>query len=264
MSKRVEFLNCHFDNVTFDEAMAVVCNHIESRKPGFMVSLNTDIAVRLDRDTAFRSAYDAADLALMDSQPLIRLCGIWNIDVKEKLSGSDLMPRVCELAAVRGYKCFILGGKEGVPDKACENLADRYPGLEISGYSPEYGFERDDRKVSVVIARAREANPDIMFVCLGAPKSEKLLHAHLADFGVPFSFCVGAAVDFAAEILGALLYGCRTWVLSGSGGFSRNPGACSGVTLLTAGRSFLSCDIPRESNENFYRPYVACRQLFRH
>lgn len=198
MNKRVNFLNCHFDNIDFKSAISTVEEHIKTREPGFMVSLNTDIIVRIDLDSEFEIAYNAADLALMDSQPLIKLCQNKGIKVKEKLSGSDLMPRVCEFAAKRGHRCFILGGKEGVPDKACENLRVEYPGLLISGYSPEFGFEKDEKKVTEVINIVHEASPDIMFICLGTPKSEKLLYPRLQEFGVPFTFSVGAAVDFAA------------------------------------------------------------------
>lgn len=198
MSSRVTFLNCHFDNVDFSEVSNVVRNHVATRIPGFMVSLNTDIVVQLDRDKEFRLAYDAADLALMDSQPLLKLCERNGVKVREKLSGSDLMPRICDLAAKEGFSCFILGGKEGVPQEACKNLVSKFPGLDISGYSPEFGFENNEQAITSVIAKVRKAKPDIMFVCLGTPKSEKMLYPHLQEFNVPFTFSVGAAVDFAA------------------------------------------------------------------
>jgi UDP-N-acetyl-D-mannosaminuronic acid transferase (WecB/TagA/CpsF family) len=46
---------------------------------------------------------------------------IWN-PLKEKISGSDLFPRVCNLAANKGYSIFLLGAAEGVAVKAAENL----------------------------------------------------------------------------------------------------------------------------------------------
>lgn len=198
MSERIQFLNCFFDNVTLADVMKVLDEHVASRKPGFMCSINSDIVVRLDRDEQFRVAYSAADLALMDSEPLRKILVKQGIEVKEKLSGSDLMPKVCKHAAEKGHTCFILGGAEGIPDKAAANLKTKFPGLKISGYSPEYGFDKDGAKIQHVVSVVTNAHPDILFVCLGTPKSEKLIYQHLTEFNVPFSFCVGAAVDFEA------------------------------------------------------------------
>lgn len=196
---RTPFLNCYIDNLDFNEVVAVIREHVSNRAPGFMVSLNTDIAIRLEDDVAFRAAYAAADLALMDSEPLMRLAIKNGIPVKEKLSGSDLMPRICEVAALEGWKCYFLGGKEGVPEQAAQNLKQRFPNLVIGGtFSPPFGFEKTPNGIEDVAAKVREASPDILFICLGTPKSEKILHPHLADFNVPFTLSVGAAVDFAS------------------------------------------------------------------
>ena len=109
------------------------------------------------------------------------------------------MPRVCAEAAGRGWSVLFVGGAPGIPDRAAENLAAANPGLRVAGaVSPEYGFERDPEKLSRVASQVRSSGADVMFLCLGAPKSEKILHGHLGDFGIPFSLCVGAAVDFAA------------------------------------------------------------------
>lgn len=196
---RTPFLNCHIDNVNFTEAVDVIRDHVREHVPGFMVSLNTDIAIRLEDDTAFRMAYDAADLALMDSEPLMRLAMHNGIEVKEKLSGSDLMPRICEVAATEGWRCYFLGGREGVPQQAAANLKQSFPGLVIVGtFSPPFGFEKSAEGIADVAARVRASCPDILFICLGTPKSEKILHPHLSDFDVPFTLSVGAAIDFAS------------------------------------------------------------------
>ena len=62
----------------------------------------------------------------------------------EEISGSDLFPLLCEMAAEKGYKMFFLGAAEGVAAKAAENLMNRFKGLQVVGtYSPPFGFEKD-------------------------------------------------------------------------------------------------------------------------
>ncbi len=196
---RVPFLGTVFDNVAFADVCRVVDEHVAGRAPGYMMSLNLDILIRADKDAAFSAALDGADLVLMDSAPLIKVAAKRGVACKEKLSGSDLMPRVCEHAASKGYTCAIVGGMPGVPEKAAEELAKRYPGLTFAGaLSPDYGFEKDAAKLAATLRQIADCDADIVFLCLGEPKSGLLVHEHLAEMGHPFVFNVGAAVDFAA------------------------------------------------------------------
>lgn len=196
---RERILNTAFDVVKLSQVREIVTERIKARKPGYMVSLNLDIDILLENDAEFRQSHQDATLILMDSQPLYNLARTQGIAIEEKLSGSDLMGPVCGWAAEEGWSVFILGGMPGVPELASDRLQSAYPGLKVAGVlSPDYGFEKDTTKLSEVLSRVSHANPDILFVCLGSPKSEKLVHEHLSDFGTLFAFSVGAAVDFWA------------------------------------------------------------------
>lgn len=197
--KRVEFLSTVFDNVTFGEVCHVLDEHVKTRSAGYMMSLNLDILIRADKDPAFASALESADLVLMDSAPLIKVARGRGVECVEKLSGSDLMPRICEYAVRRGYTCAIVGGMPGVPEKAAAELSAKYPGLVFKGViSPDYGFEKNLATLNAVLEQIAAFGADILFLCLGEPKSGLLAHDHLVEMGHSFVFNVGAAVDFAA------------------------------------------------------------------
>lgn len=196
---RERLLSSFFDNVTFDQVCDVLNAHVASHTPGYMMSLNLDILIRADKDPEFRAALEGADLILMDSAPLMKIAHKQGVDCVEKLSGSDLMPRICELAANKGYRCAIVGGMPGVPEKAAATLSAQYPGLVIKdAISPEYGFEKDPAQLQMLLSKIAGLNVDILFLCLGEPKSGLLVNRRLSEFGVSFVFNVGAAVDFAA------------------------------------------------------------------
>ncbi|AEB07297.1 glycosyl transferase, WecB/TagA/CpsF family [Coriobacterium glomerans PW2] len=196
---RVAFLNTAFDNVSLSQVREIVADHVQTCVPGYMVSLNSDIDIALEHDREFKAAHNQATLVLMDSQPLFNLARRQGIPVKEKISGSDLMGPVCQWALEQCWSIYILGGMPGVPKKAAENLQKKYPGLKVVGtLSPDYGFERDPVKLSAVLKAVAVTTPDILFVSLGAPKSEKFVHENLYSFGSSFIFNVGAGVDFAA------------------------------------------------------------------
>lgn len=198
-TQRIRFFGSCFDNVSYDEVCEAVDRCVDSGKPGYMMSLNTDILIKADSDPAFKAALEGANLVLMDSTPLMKLAAKEGIQVKEKLSGSDLMPRICQFAADRGYKCGIFGGKPGVPEMAKAKLEERFPNLQVIGcMSPPFGFEKDAAKTKMVLGEVRDWGADIVFLCLGEPKSGLLVSRHLEEMGVSYVFNVGAAVDFAA------------------------------------------------------------------
>lgn len=198
-SKRIDFLDTFYDDLTLEGVLAIIDDHIESGVPGFMSSINTQLVILHDNDDFFAESFDDVTVSLMDSQPLIWLARSMGLHVSEKISGSDLIYPVCELAARKSYSCYMLGGAPGVPERAATNLISQYPGLNFVGTSsPPLGFMHDVDALEEVAKSIIEAKPDIVFVCISAPNREILTDTILKDCGVPFCLCVGAAVDFVA------------------------------------------------------------------
>ena len=131
--------------------------------------------------------------------PLIWISKIKKTPIKEKVSGSDLFPEVCKLAANKGYKIFLLGAAEGVAAKAAQNLKEKYKGLNVVGtYSPSYGFEKNEGEIKEIVEMINEVKPDILAVGLGAPKQEKFLYNYIKQLNVPVALAIGASIDFEA------------------------------------------------------------------
>lgn len=196
---RLTLFGVPLDNLSMDEALDAAEAIVDAGEPSYMVSLNVDILKLLHIDESFRAIYSEGSLLLMDSDPLLRIARRKGIALKGKVSGSDLMPKLCERAARRGMSCFILGGAPGVPERAADALKRSYPALKVTGtLSPDYGFERDDADSRKVAGLVKTAAPDILFVCLGTPKSEKFIARWMNEYDVPLSLSVGAAVDFVS------------------------------------------------------------------
>lgn len=198
---RVDFLNIRFDNLTVEEALASVSRHVEEDRGGYAVLPNVDSVVKLDSDPEFKRICDEADLVLVDGQILVWLSRLFGRPLREKINGSDLFPRLCELAARKGYTMFFLGAAEGVAAAAAKKLAARYPGLNVVGtYSPRIGFERDREEIARIISHIRRQKVNILIIGLGAPKQEKFYCRHREALGVSFALGLGASIDFEAGV----------------------------------------------------------------
>lgn len=196
---RMKFMNTEVDNLTMAEAIDRIDELIQEDKAAYVVTPNVDHIVQLERGGEIVDVYKNADLILTDGKPLIWIAKWYKTPIKEKVSGSDLFPRLCERAAQKGYRMYFLGAAEGVAAKAAENLKVKYPGLQVVGtYSPPFGFEKDEAEMAKIKQQIKECAPHILIVGLGCPKQELFMLHYRYELNVPVSLGLGASIDFEA------------------------------------------------------------------
>lgn len=196
---RIKFMNTEVDNLTMDETLCAIDELIKENKNAYVVTPNVDHIVQLERGGELVQVYKNADLILTDGKPLIWISKWYGTPIKEKISGSDLFPLLCKMAAEKKYTMFFLGAAEGVAAKAAENLMKRYPGLNVVGtYSPAFGFEKDPIEMKKIEEMVKLAHPHILIVGLGCPKQELFILHNKKVLGVPISLGLGASLDFEA------------------------------------------------------------------
>jgi N-acetylglucosaminyldiphosphoundecaprenol N-acetyl-beta-D-mannosaminyltransferase len=187
------------DNLRFEDLVVRIRERVASREPGYIVTPNVDHICRLQHDADFQAAYADASMTLADGMPIMWAGRLLGCPLQEKLSGSDMVPRLSAEAERLGLSVFLLGAAPGVGDEAAAVLRTRFPKLDIRGvYSPPLGFEQDPFELETMIAAVRKAAPDICFVALGSPKQEIVIHQHHAAMQVPVTLGIGAGLDFVA------------------------------------------------------------------
>lgn len=197
--KKQQFLNTYINNLTMQEALDNIEEMIKSKNKSYIVAVNVDVIMKIESDSKLKEISDNADLTLVDGKPLIWISKIKKQPIKEKISGSDLVPKVCELASKKGYSIFILGGKAGIADKAKSELENKYSNINIVGtYSPPMGFESDKKELNKINKMISTAHPDLLIVCFGCPKQEKWIYDNIDKYNAKVSICAGATVDFLA------------------------------------------------------------------
>lgn len=191
-------LNTFVNNVTMDEAIAYLFQRIQKREPAYVVEINVDVVMKIERDTYLRQISDRADLTLVDGQPLMWISKFYGHPLKMKISGSDLIPELLRQAEGR-YLVFILGGLGDSAEKASKAIKRHFPNLEIAGTcSPSWGFDRKPNEVRAINEMIAEAHPDILLACFGCPKQEKWVYENHIRAGAMVTICAGATVDFLA------------------------------------------------------------------
>jgi N-acetylglucosaminyldiphosphoundecaprenol N-acetyl-beta-D-mannosaminyltransferase len=168
--------------------------------PSIVVTPNADQVVNLEGDPALRAAYARAEMVVPDGMPVVWASRLLGTPLKERVTGSDLMPRLCGIAAQRGLKVFLLGGMPGVATRAAANLIKSLPSLRVTGtLCPPLGASSTTRtRTRRSCTPSGSSHADLVFVCLGSPKQEVWIDKHLSRFDKGVFLGVGAAIDFCA------------------------------------------------------------------
>jgi N-acetylglucosaminyldiphosphoundecaprenol N-acetyl-beta-D-mannosaminyltransferase len=194
-------MNTFLNNLSKEEVLNEIERMIKHRVPGHVIALNIDQIVRIEYDTYFRRICNHASLLLMDSTPLRWIAKFYHISIKEKLSGSDFIFDLCEMAVQKGYSMFLLGAAPGVADIAAKKLQNKYKGLHIAGcYSPPMGFETDPQEIEKINQLLIASRADMLIVGMGVPKQDIFIYENMHKYQIPMSFSVGATIDFIAGV----------------------------------------------------------------
>jgi N-acetylglucosaminyldiphosphoundecaprenol N-acetyl-beta-D-mannosaminyltransferase len=188
-----------FLNVDLAGAVEAIAAALARGARGYVVTPNVDHVVRLHRQPALREVYHHALFCVADGMPIVWASRWLGRPLRARVTGADLLPALCAMAARRGYSIFVLGGGEGVAPRAVANLRARVTGLHVAGtHTPPPEFGTDAASVEAAIAAVARARPDILFLGLGSPKQELWIHDHWDRLAARVAVCCGAAVDFAA------------------------------------------------------------------
>jgi len=178
-----------------DEAIGRINSFITSGGSHQLVTVNLDFLRLAHENKEFRGIINRSDLAVADGMPLVWASRWMGAPLPERVTGVELVDRMCELAARKGYSVFLLGGADGVADGAADVLKARYPGLRVAGtYSPPMGFGADEDHKMVEMLRA--AQPDMLLVAFGAPKQDNWIAAHRHELNVPVAVGIGGVFNF--------------------------------------------------------------------
>jgi N-acetylglucosaminyldiphosphoundecaprenol N-acetyl-beta-D-mannosaminyltransferase len=197
LNEKVNILGLDIDNVSMHETIEKIDLLIRENQSALIFTPNVQRLVYGIRDKQTENIYKQADMLIPDGMPLIWASKLLGVPLKEKVSGSDLLPLFCQAASKKGHKMFFLGADPGIAEEAKNILAHKNPGLQIVGtYSPPYGFENMDGEIEKIIKMIKGKNPHVLFVGLGFPKEERFMWKHKDDFQVPVSIGIGATFDF--------------------------------------------------------------------
>lgn len=198
MASKVSIASVSLDALTDEQVVESVVTELAAGRGGLLITPNVDI-LRLLQRPENRSIAERAQLAVCDGMPVLWASRLAGTPLPARVTGASLIWSLSRAAAAAGRSVYVVGGPEGAAERACEVLAREVPGLEVRGWTcPPMGFEEDARTLDEVVSTITAAGADLVFVCLGFPKQERLALLLTETMPTTWFLGCGAAVEFVA------------------------------------------------------------------
>lgn len=154
------------------------------------------------KDKLFAEALQKGDVLIPDGISIVKACHWLKTDSQptERIAGWDLFEFEMNRLNQKGGKCFFMGSSEKVLSLIKDKAKIIYPNITVETYSPPYKPEFSDEDNKKIIDAINQANPDLLWIGMTAPKQEKWtyshwnqldIHCHVGTIGAVFDFFAG-------------------------------------------------------------------------
>jgi len=191
-------LGVRVDDVTLDEALSWAERAIQSGAPRQVATVNVEFVMAARGDGEFRRVLAGSALCVPDSAGIMWAARTLGRPLRERIPGVEMAQGLAALAAQRGYGLYLLGAAPGVAEQAAAKLREAHPALRIAG---TYAGSPAAAEEAEIVARIRQAAPQILLVAYGAPKQELWISRNMHRLGVPVLMGVGGTLDYLAGVV---------------------------------------------------------------
>lgn len=153
------------------------------------------------KDPLFAEALMKGDVLIPDGASIVMACRKLKAKSQplERIAGWDLFSFEMEKLNKRGGKCFFMGSSEKVLGLIRQRVAVDYPNIQVETYSPPYKPEFSKEDNESILEAINQADPDLLWIGMTAPKQEKWTYTHWKELNVHCHVgTIGAVFDFYA------------------------------------------------------------------
>jgi N-acetylglucosaminyldiphosphoundecaprenol N-acetyl-beta-D-mannosaminyltransferase len=174
-------------------AAATAIDRALSGAGGYGVFCNVHLLMTAQHERRVASALSDAWLVFPDGAPVAWLQRRQGIPSANRIGGPDVMLEVMDAGRGKGVRHVLFGSTQAVVDGLQDRLLARFPGTQlVDVYAPAPGTEDS----AECLTRLRDANADIIWCALGAPKQELWMQRAAPALETTLLLGVGAAFDF--------------------------------------------------------------------
>lgn len=191
-SQHSDVCGLHFSKIELTDLLHSLERRIETDRIRLSLAA-TDSVVLAARDAELRRVLNSFDYLLADGSPIVWASRLLGSPLPERIAGPELFERLLELCRCKGYSAFFFGSDEDT----VRLVRQRIPaGVRVAGHlCPEIRQSFDRAESTKMISEINRAEPDFLFVVLGAPKQDRWIHENGDGLHAKLIVPIGAAFD---------------------------------------------------------------------
>lgn len=195
------FEDYNFEARGLKQVIDVVRERLEndSLDPIFINTLNPHSFIIAQSDHDFQSSLQSSDIILVDGIGIVLAQLMVKGQLLRRICGPDFFLATLEEVSkmATNINIGIIGADDTLIDAAASLIEKSYNNIKVTfRFAPPYKDEFSKEIIDEIQAKARGMSLDILWVCVGAPKQEKLAARLKGVVNVKVISGVGAALAF--------------------------------------------------------------------
>jgi N-acetylglucosaminyldiphosphoundecaprenol N-acetyl-beta-D-mannosaminyltransferase len=131
---RHRLMGMPLDAVTYERAVERVEAGLLAGNGGAVLTPNLDVLRQFQSSPQLRETLETIDLLVADGVPIVWASSIQGTPVPARITGTDMMWAVTELAARHDLKLCIAGGRPDQGPRAVQRFCELHPGLQAEAF----------------------------------------------------------------------------------------------------------------------------------
>ncbi|MBR1414167.1 MAG: WecB/TagA/CpsF family glycosyltransferase [Bacilli bacterium] len=173
------------DNKSYEDILLEIKDAIKNNQKYTIFSINPKKIMHSMQDEKLKKGLINASAHIPDGMLVVKKCKYIN----KRVTGVDLMNKICENCHDINGKIFFYGAKKEVVEKLNVVLKEKYPNITISGYID--GYSDSDKVINAI----NKSKANILFVAMGSPKQELWVIDNIDNLNVNVIMGVGGSFD---------------------------------------------------------------------
>lgn len=173
--KKESFLGVDVSPFTYDQIINELQNRIERKEQSTIIAVNPEKVMTAQKNEQLKRLINHSTFQIPDGIGIVLASKLRKGQVKDRVTGVDMMERLLQLSEEQKHPVFLYGAKSDVVQQAADNIQKKYPGIQIAGVMD--GYEKDEEKI---IQAIQASGARLLFVALGSPTQELFIERNLA------------------------------------------------------------------------------------
>lgn len=170
---------------------------LTTNKKKFIITVNPEIIIKSYKNIEIKEMLlNDNNILVPDGISIIKKAKQYNINIKERITGVDISSKALEICNKNKKSVYLFGSKKEVLDKLIININQKYPNINIVGFSDGYVEDKDKIMQEII-----SLSPDLILIALGVPNQELLINKYIEKAKKGVFIGVGGTFD--------VLSGCK-------------------------------------------------------